>query len=264
MKSPFPGMDPYLEQHWRDVHSSLIIYARDQIQPDLPGSLFARVEERVYVESGEGPERSMYPDLRVVEHGRRGAAAAVAVQGEVDVAEPYILHVGDETVTETYIEIRDASSGNRVITVVEFLSPSNKIPGEGQDQFLKKREECRQAEVSLVEVDLLRGGKRIPGITADQIPAHLRTPYHVVVRRGWKPGEAEYYALPLRRKLRGVGIPLRLTDSDVVLDLQAIVEQCYRNGRYDTLNYQEELDPPLTGEDAAWADALLRAAAKRA
>lgn len=35
MASPFPGMDPYLEQHWGDVHPSFITYARDQLQPHL-------------------------------------------------------------------------------------------------------------------------------------------------------------------------------------------------------------------------------------
>ncbi len=264
MKSPFPGMDPYLERHWRDVHSRLIIYACDQMQTQLPGSLFARVEERVYVERGDSDERSMYPDLRVVQHHPGGTDTAVAVLDEVEMAEHYIFQVGDEPVTETYLEILDASSGNRVITVVEFLSPSNKIPGEGQDQFLKKRQECREAQVSLVEVDLLRGGKLIPGISLDRVPAHHRTGYNVLVRRGWEPGGVVFYALPLREKLRGVHIPLRPTDKDVVLDLQAIVDQCYRNGRYyDTLDYQEELEPPLKGEDAAWCDALLRAAAKR-
>ena len=31
MPSPFPGMDPYLEAHRRDVHARLIIYASDAI-----------------------------------------------------------------------------------------------------------------------------------------------------------------------------------------------------------------------------------------
>ena len=35
MKSPFPGMDPYLETRWEGVHQTLTIYARDAIQPRL-------------------------------------------------------------------------------------------------------------------------------------------------------------------------------------------------------------------------------------
>jgi hypothetical protein len=53
MKSPFPGMDPYLERFWPDLHARLILYACDQIEEQLPGNLIARVEERVVVEAEE-------------------------------------------------------------------------------------------------------------------------------------------------------------------------------------------------------------------
>jgi hypothetical protein len=47
-------------------------------------------------------------------------------------------------------------------------------------------------------------------------------------------------------------------------DLQPLMEQCYRNGRYGaTINYKLELDPPLAGEDGKWADEMLRLAGKR-
>jgi len=60
MPSPFPGMDPYLEQFWRDVHARCIIYAADQLQARLPADLRARVEERVFVEPAFGVARSVY------------------------------------------------------------------------------------------------------------------------------------------------------------------------------------------------------------
>jgi hypothetical protein len=90
MKSPFPGMDPYLEQHWRDVHSSLVIYARDALQQLLPAGLVARVEERVFLEPEEGAARGMYPDVRVVEQSPASSAAEAeggAVGGAGDRAE---------------------------------------------------------------------------------------------------------------------------------------------------------------------------------
>ena len=37
MRSPFPGMDPYLEQFWGDVHHRLITYTCDALQRHLPG-----------------------------------------------------------------------------------------------------------------------------------------------------------------------------------------------------------------------------------
>lgn len=66
MKSPYPGMDPYLEQFWPDIHASLIIYAHDQIEEQLPGNLIARVEERVVLETEEEP-RAVYPDVKITE-----------------------------------------------------------------------------------------------------------------------------------------------------------------------------------------------------
>src|SRR5579871_4101971 len=123
MASPFPGMDPYLEQHWGDVHQSFIIYARDQLQPRLPKDLRARVEERVFVDSSWGRERVLIPDLRVRER-RRKPAKVHAQAGTLMAAEPLILQI-DEEVTEGYIEIRDASSGHRVVTVIEVLSLAN-------------------------------------------------------------------------------------------------------------------------------------------
>jgi hypothetical protein len=49
----------------------------------------------------------------------------------------------------------------------------------------------------------------------------------------------------------------------VLLDLQALLDQAYTTGRYDHLDYRQALDPPLSAGDAAWAEALLRAAGKR-
>ncbi len=263
MKSPFPGMDPYIEQYWRDVHSRLIIYACDQIQGHLPGSLYASVEECVYVEVEETEQRSTYPDVRVVEHGKNGGVG-IAAQGGIAVAEPYVLHLGDEPVTETLIEIREAGSGNRIITVIEFLSPTNKTPGEGQDLYRQKQEELRAARVSLVEVDLLRAGRRVYSISPHQIPAHIRTPYQIVARRGWEWMKAEVYAMPLRERLPIIRIPLRQADKDVPLDVQALVDLCNSNGRFEyRIDYQSAADPPLEGHDAEWADALLRQAGKR-
>ena len=71
MPSPFPGMDPYLESHWGDIHARIVIYACDQLQPALPKPLIARVEERVFVESALDSRRALVPDVRIIE--RRGS-----------------------------------------------------------------------------------------------------------------------------------------------------------------------------------------------
>lgn len=263
MASPFPGMDPYLEQFWRDVHARLIIYAADQLQGRLPGDLRARVEERVVVEPEAGEERHVYPDIRVVERGR-GPSAAVTTAADVAVFEPIILRLEAEPMTETFIEVIDIGSGKRVVAVIEVLSLTNKLPGDSRDKYRRKQEELRAGGVSLVEIDLLRAGQRRFGVPHHRIPLSHRTAYQVFVRRGWEPEAIEIYPVPLRQRLPAVKIPLRQTDSDVPLDLQPLIEQVYRNGGYDAdLDYRGAPDPPLSADDEQWASDLLRSQGRR-
>lgn len=256
MSSPFPGMDPYLEAHWGDIHHRLITYASDAIQPGLPSDLRARVEERVYLESPDGRGRSVYPDVRVIERPSRGETSQP--EGGLAVAEPLVLQFPSEEITEGYIEIREAGTDSKVITIIEFVSMSNKQSGEGRDKYLQKQQECRAAGVNRVEIDLLRAGQRVFSFPEQSIPLSDRTPYRVAVWRACRPFQVEYYAIGLQQRLPAIGIPLRETDSDVALNLQAILDQAYRNGAYDDLDYTRDADPPLEGEDAPWADALLR------
>jgi hypothetical protein len=263
MRSPFPGMDPYLERHWLDVHTSLVTYSRDQIQRQLGDDLVARAEERLVVEDPTGPSsRRIGPDLRVVEHGLGGQPVQPA--SGVAVAEPLVFHIESEAVPQHYIEILDVSTGGRVITSIEFISPSNKLPGDGLEQYQRKQRECREAEVNLVEIDLTRAGRR-------ELLAHrwagtrpYETTYQVSVWRAAWVSRCELYPVKLQQPLPAIRIPLRPTDQDVLLDLRAIVDEAYTAARYDrTTDYQQPCDPPLDGEEAAWADGLLKAAGKR-
>jgi len=181
----------------------------------------------------------------------------------VAVAEPLVLHLPDEPITQGFLEIIEVGSGSRVVTVIEFLSPSNKVPGEGQDLYLEKQREVLAAGASLVEIDLTRAGRRVLSVRPEWIPPSHRSTYQVCVRRGWKPLDAEIYRVPLQERLPVIRIPLRETDQDVPLDLQILIDKCYYNGGYDDLNYREPLDPPLAPEDAAWADQLLRSQGRR-
>jgi hypothetical protein len=250
-------MDPYLEEHWRDIHHSFLTYARDDLQEHLPRDLRARLEERVYVEPELGASRGIYPDVVVVEHPGNGGGAAVAT--EVEVTEPLIIHTDVEPATEGFIEIIDVSSGNRVVTVIELISDANKRPGDGQDQYRKKQREYVLGGVSLVEIDLLRSGERVLAVPAAHIPSPHRTAYQICVTRGWGPRSYEVYRAPLREALPTIRVPLRPTDPDAPLILQAIIDRCYHNGRYNDINYRADPSPPLTPHDAEWAAELLTA-----
>lgn len=257
MKSPFPGMDPYLEKHWGDVHSSCIIYTRDQLQEFLPSALRARVQERVVVETEGNGAHSMYPDVRIVAHGKRRTTLGRR-KGGVAIAEPLLIQVDDEPETQTFIEIIDVGSGKRVVTVIEFLSVSNKTPGPGMELYRKKQRELNRGRVNLVEIDLLREGQHVLAVPKERIPVAQRTPYRVCVRRGWRSSALEVYPITLAQRLPTISIPLRMTDKDVPLDLQAILHQCYQRGRYDDIDYSADPEPSLSGKEAAWANRLLR------
>ena len=259
MNSPFPGMDPFLEPHWGDVHHSLIQYLRDALQPNLPSDLRARVEERVFVESDPIARRRVVPDVRVFEIPPREAGnTAVAEQASVAVAEPYVFELQDVEVTEGYIEIRERGGG-RVITVIEVLSPANKKPGPGRRQYLQKQKELLASDASLVEIDLLRAGRRVLALPERDIPRRHRRDSLVCISPSWRRTQRLLFPMPLRERLSRIGIPLRESDPHAEVDLQQLVAHAYETGGYDDIDYAEELDPPLTAEEAAWVKTLVPA-----
>ncbi len=258
MPSPFPGMDPYMELHWRDVHAALVATTRAVLNGQLPTGLVARVEERVTIDALEGPVRAYVPDVQVVED-RSDEKARGTTTAAVAVASPVVLQV--ESYTETYITVLE-SAGERLVTVIEFLSPSNKR-GDSMADYLTKRGELLSGGVNLVEVDLVRKGSWVKLIAPNVPPPQLATPYRVVTRRHGKPSQAELFPITLRQRLPIIPIPLREMDQDATLDLQAILTRAYDEGRYAGTDYRQPLDPPLEGEDATWADELLKTAGRR-
>lgn len=258
MKSPFPGMDPYLEQHWLDVHQRLVIYGCDQIQTSLPPDLLARVEERLVVEPDDSPALGIHSDVRVVEQqAPPGVSEATGGAVAEDVEAPVLIDLSEEPI-KGFVKIVDVTA-EKVITVIEVLSASNKLPGEGQGLYRQKQQELNEGGVSLVEIDLLRAGDHVLNVPSRRVPRACRTPYRVCVRRGWRPRRAELYRAPLEKRLPKIQIPLRETDQDVMLDLQSLIELCYRNGRYDRTDYTIDPDPPFDPPTAAWANELLKA-----
>jgi hypothetical protein len=250
-------MDPYLEYHWGDVHHRLVVYACDQLQARLPRDLRARVEERLTVESSFGLVRPILPDVRIFAGSRKKVRPASSPAASA-VAEPLLVS-RDEPATEGFIEIREVTAGKKLVTVIEVLSPPNKAAGEAQLKYLEKREELYRAQVSLVEIDLLRAGRPLLAFAYDRLAPALRTPYRVVVSRGWELLRVEYYPVPLRERLPIIAIPLRRTDSDVPLDLQALVEECYQKGAYnEDFDYAVDPELPFDKADARWVDDLLR------
>lgn len=257
MPSPFPGMDPWLEYHWGDVHTRFITYAAMQLQPRLPLDLRARIEERVAVES-EDDVGFLVPDVRVVERPKVEYTTAPELGG-IAVEEPIISHIPSEEVTERFIEIREFRGGP-LVTVIELLSPTNKIGG-GKVKYGLKRRELAAAGVTLVEIDLILQGDwpwyAVAGWYADD------EPYHVVVRPGWDTSQLRVHPIPLRKRLPAFRIPLRSPSESVVFELQPIIDQIYETGCYIDNDYTEPPPgPPLSLDDQAWVETQLQQAGR--
>lgn len=259
-RSPFPGMDPYLEMHWRDVHTRLMLYGADAIQDQLPGDLLARVEEGVSIDLGDDL-RGAAPDVQIVEEPTSPSTSEPA-ESTLAVADPLVIPVSLPH-TDRHITIVDAGSGHCVVTAIEFLSSTNKIPGPDRERYLRKQQDYLDGKVNLVEVDLIRAGIFTLAVPEWGINQQFRSTYQICVRRASRPEEAEVYRAPLRERLPTIRIPLRPKDCDVALDLQDLIDQCYRRGRYQVIDYQIDPVPQLALPDARWADELLHAAGLR-
>ncbi len=262
-KNPFPGMNPYLQQHWSDVHATLLTYIREALSGELPEDLSSRTEEHIAVES-EAETREYRGDVALVETWRGGfpplRQGGPGDGGALEVAEPIVFI--DEFEPHRWIEIRDTRG--RLITVIEVLSPANKRD-DGWVAHRRKQRDLADGGVNLVEIDLVRGGHHVTAISLEKLTFPPGTCHHICVTRSSVPGQwrLEVYLCPLRDRLPTIRVPLRLTDPDVPLALQPLVDRCYQVGRYWQLDHTRAPDPAVAPEEETWLDERLRAAGLR-
>jgi hypothetical protein len=254
----FPGMDPHLEDPdlWPGVHSRLVVYIGDQLQPLIRPRYIAAVEERVYL---EGPGREVILDVSVSHQPRSREGIAVAA---APLDGPEVLVIPNLEVHESYIEILDRATGNKVVTVIEVVSPTNKKSGAGRDSYMEKQQEVRQSNTHLVEIDLLRGGHHAVAAPPDWLRKLGTYDYLVCVERAWRRGRFEVYRRMLRQALPVISIPLAGDDPDVPLRLQDAVAQVYEAGSYrDRIDYKQPCSTPLTDEEQAWVNEQIQSTA---
>lgn len=244
MPSLFPGMDPFLEAHWADVHASLIIYARNQIQSQLPAGLVAGVEQYIALEIDQQIYR-FRPDATVMRAGNAGGLALAAAPNHLlDADEPFIV---DDPETQRRIQIEDQTG--RLVTTIEFLSPSNKRSAADRDLFQRKQIGLLGRGVNLVEVDLLSSGYWAVFVREEQLPQKYRQPYRICVVRASRPEHPECYAASWQAPLPRIRVPLRPTDPDVVLNLQSLITMAYDDGAFSQrIDYQNDELPAMEEE----------------
>ena len=256
-------MNPFLEKSWEDVRATLITYIRDELSPALPEDLTPKSEMRVSVLDQAGGNSQYRADIAILEESfdswKSGLPPAWSPEGSefsLTVTAPVILHV--DAPRERWVEIRTDSG--TLVTVIEVLSPTNKT--SGRTTYQRKRHDYTDAGVNVVEIDLLRGGEMtvdVEGTDYGPLVAGKGEHYTVCVRRAALPMQREVYPVPLRDRLPVIRVPLRISDHDVILDLQKLVNNCYSTGRYWKLDYARPLYPPPAAADQEWMMACLAA-----
>lgn len=255
MSSPFPGMNPYLENpaFWSEVHNRLIVNLADSLAPQIPPQYRVAIEQRTYLSDESDSVLVGIPDVAVFSQNKvtkptSPTATFASTSESVTVTMPV-----PENIKESYLEIREVAT-SYVVTAIEILSPKNKRAGEGRKAYERKRKQVLATTTHLVEIDLLRGGK--PMLFSGEVPL---CDYRIVVSRGDRRPLAQLYGFSVRQAIPSFPLPLQLDDAEPLLDLQALLNGVYERARYNlAIDYNQEPVPLLKEEDAVWTDALLR------
>lgn len=255
MPSPFPGMDPFIEsQRWEGFHASYVSGMRDALVAKLRPRYDVDVEVRVYLERRnlEQTARTFVADVGIAHSDREPAVGGLALATEPTVDAHECVLPWPEEHREAYLVLRRPREAE-VITVIELLSPTNKLRrANGRDLYLEKRMDLLQTRAHLVELDLLRGGERMPFSNAPD------GDYFVLVSRAGRRPIASVYGWRMAHRLPTIPIPLAQNDPDVELDLQAVFDVVYDRAGYDyTLDYTLDVAPAFSETEKKWAAGLL-------
>lgn len=227
MPSPFPGMDPYLEEAgiWPVFQHHLVLSLYQLLLPSLVDRYRARVGQRHFT-----TEQALFTSVLREEHH------------------------------EDYIEIRQRGDG-KLITLIDIVSPTNRISSGGREAYLGTRREARKAGSSLVEIDLVLQGEPTLEYSRENLP---EWDYAVTVTRSSHPDRHEIYTTTMQKRLPRFRMPLAPDDRDTVVDLHTAFNRCYDQGGFSSrIEYSSDPSTTLDDEDQAWICDLLRAAGLR-
>lgn len=244
MKSPFPGMDPYLEapRLWWGMQHQLLSGIVDYLQPQLLPDYVTLLEERVLL----GPLDERFLDGPIVEEGRLRVGAWENASAS-SYSQPECIHVPGLLYRHRSIEIRRRHDGE-LVSIIEIICPWDKI-GRGRQEYRAMQEGYLRREINLVEIDLLREGEHTIALPANRLGP---SDYRISVLPG---GSCRFrvYRFAIRDRLPIIAVPLRDEDPDVALDLQRVLQLVYAEGPYSNLDYSVGPDPPLSPENTEWA-----------
>ena len=228
MPSPFPGMDPYLEHEklWPSFHQHLVHTLYQMILPGLTDRYRARSAERPYVS-----EQALFTSVIKQEHH------------------------------EPYLEIRQRND-SRLVTLLDVVSPANKLTAEGRRRYERQRQEAKAANANVVEIDLVLQGAPILDCKGDNLPTW---DHAVLVSRWTHPDRYELYSASLAKPLPRFRVPLASNDRDTVLDLQAAVARAFEVADCAAhIDYARDPATTLSDDNRQWLHDRLRAEKLRA
>jgi hypothetical protein len=242
-------MDPYIEASdlWEDFHDNLIGDIHRSLSETVPDRYAVRLGERSYIVLA-ARDRDQEPESPAAEHrvqadvaitSRRAdekpsPAAGPLVLQESESEAPVSMRALVETeYRENFVEIIELHPQRRLITTIEVLSPSNKrLNTPGWFQYSRKRQAHLEGNANFVEIDLLRGGHRMP--MEDAWPA---SPYYLLVSRREQAPVCTVWPAHFVRPLPPIPVPLAPPDSDVPLEIQRMIVAIYRRSRYERSDY---------------------------
>lgn len=251
MPSPFPGMNPFLEQadSWEEFHHDFITFARESLSGQVGPRYLVKIEVRLILHELSAEERRFIgrADVGVTKPPSQATPGSSVLTS----CAPMQLQLPAVEITRhASVEIRDRRN-RQVVTAIEVLSPSNKAPGSDRQDYMAKRRQLLSHMTNLVEIDLRRGGIR------PSPPDLPPCDYYVLVSRHEQRPKVDFWPLGLRLPLPKIPIPLLNPDPDALLDLQAILHRAYDAAEYGKYIYNETPEPPLSSDDESWARAIV-------
>lgn len=188
MPSPFPGMNPYLEQEdtWDDFHTNFITRVQQALVAVVGSNYLVKLEVQLYLHELSAEERRHLPAVDVERH--------------------------------CSLAIRNLQN-RELVTIFNLLKPAHKAAGLIRSDFLQRRQHLLEGRSNVVEIDLRRGGERPPKVPACD--------YYALVAREDGRNCYAVWTIALRDRLPVIPIPLSAPDNDVVLDLQDVLNTVY-------------------------------------
>jgi len=214
MPSPFPGMNPYLEhaQVWADFPNTFITRLRAMLLPLVLPKYYVQMEENLYrLDTTDGDLQLVrISDVDTAEYD----AGARPIQQPTNALLPRMSKVVIPELLEQrfcFLEVVERDS-EKVVTVIELLSPSNKTQDPDREKYLEKQRSLIESGVNYVELDLRRAGVKLP------LRGRPKSDYYALISRPADRPNADCCSFGIRDALPSIPIPLQPDDHEVAIE----------------------------------------------